>query len=147
MTIDRITKCASVLAIAVLISALSACDSLISFLPDDGDDGNDGIDSTTHIISDLHILEITVAIAESFPPQVFLHIDSYLPDSCTEIHQTTERREGNTFHVQITTKRPKDMACATVITEIEHVVGLGFFDTPGAYKAIVNGTAVEFEID
>ena len=39
MTIDRITKYASVLAIAVLISALSACDSLISFLPDDGDDG------------------------------------------------------------------------------------------------------------
>ena len=110
-------------------------------------EGDDGIDSTTHVIEDLHTIDVTLAVAESFPPQVFLHIDSYLPDSCTEIHQTTVRREGNTFHVQITTKRPRDMACADVITEIQHVVGLGFFDTPGAYRAIVNGTAVEFEID
>ena len=108
-------------------------------------EGVDGIDATTHVINDFHVTDVTLAVAEIFPPQVFLHVDGYLPDSCTEIHQTTERREGNTFYIQITTKRPRDMACATVITEIQHVVGLGSFD-PGMYRAIVNGVSVDFEI-
>ena len=108
-------------------------------------EGDDGIDATTHVINDFHVTDVTLAVAESFPPQVFLHVDGYLPDSCTEIHQTTERREGNTFYIQITTKRPRDLACATVITEIQHVVGLGAFD-PGMYRAIVNGVSLDFEI-
>ena len=108
-----------------------------------GDD--DVADSTTHIIDDLPIQKVSAAILESFPPQVNLEVEGYLADSCTTLHETTERREGATIHVQVTTKRPQDLACATVITEIQHTVPLGFF-YPGLYQAIVNGTIVEFEV-
>ena len=108
-----------------------------------GDD--DTVDSTTHIIDDLPIQSVSVLILESFPLQVHLEVEGYLADSCTALHETTKRREGDTIHVQITTKRPQDLACATVITEIQHTVPLGFFD-PGSYQAIVNGTIVEFEV-
>ncbi len=108
-----------------------------------GDD--DTVDSTAHIVDDLPIQKVSVAILESFPVQVNLMIEGYLADSCTTLHETTEQREGNTIHVQVTTVRPGDLACATVVTEIEHVVPLGTFD-PGLYKAIVNGTLVEFEV-
>ena len=108
-----------------------------------GDDA--AVDTTAHIVNDLPIQKVSVAILESFPVQVSLMIEGYLADACTTLHETTERREEDTIHVQVTTKRPKDLACATVITEIEHVVPLGTFD-PGLYKAIVNDVEVEFEV-
>ena len=103
------------------------------------------VDLTTYIIDDLPIQKISVAILESFPPQVNLEIQGYLADSCTTLHEPTERREGDTIHVQVTTKRPKELFCATVVTEIQHTVPLGTFD-PGMYKVIVNGVEVDFEI-
>ena len=108
-----------------------------------GDD--DTVDSTAHIVDDLPVQKVSVAILESFPVQVNLKVEGYLADACTTLHETTERRDGNTIHVQVTTKRPRDLACATVITEIEHIVPLGTFD-PGLYKAIVNDVEVEFEV-
>ena len=108
-----------------------------------GDDA--AVDTTTHFIDHLPIQQVSVAILESFPVQVNLKVEGYLADACTMLHETTERREGNTIHVQVTTKRPRDLACAAVITEIEHIVPLGTF-APGMYKAIVNDVEVEFEI-
>ena len=108
-----------------------------------GDD--DTVDSAAHIVDDLPVQKVSVAILESFPVQVNLKVEGYLADACTTLHETTERRDGNTIHVQVTTKRPRDLACATVITEIEHIVPLGTFD-PGLYKAIVNDVEVEFEV-
>ena len=106
---------------------------------------DDTVDSTGHIIDDLPIQKVSVELLESLPVQVNLKIEGYLADSCTMLHETTEQREGNTIHVQITTIRPKDLACAAVITEIQHTISLGSFD-PGSYQAIVNGTVVEFEV-
>ena len=110
-----------------------------------GDDA--AVDTTTHIIDHLPIQKVSVAILESFPPQLVLEIEGYLADACTMLHETTERREGNTIHVQVTTKRPRDLACAAVIsiTKIEHIIPLGTFDS-GMYKAIVNDVEVEFEV-
>ena len=105
----------------------------------------DTIDTETHIIADLAVEEVSLRVAESFPPQVFLDIDGVLPDSCTTLYKTTEQRDGNTIHVHITTKRPKDLVCATVITPVHHVVALGFFE-PGEYRIIVNGVGVPLEI-
>ena len=46
----------------------------------------------------------------------------------------------------MTTIRPKDVACATVITEYREVIPLGRFST-GDYKVIVNGVEQEFHVD
>ena len=102
-------------------------------------------DFAAHIIDDLPIQTVSVEILESFPVQVNLKIEGYLADSCTMLHETSERREGDTVHVQVTTIRPRDLFCATVVTEMEHTIPLGPFD-PGVYKAIVNDIEVEFEV-
>ena len=49
-----------------------------------------------------------------------------------------ETRDGNTITIQMTTIRPKDVACATVITEYQEVIPLGRFST-GDYRVVVNG--------
>lgn len=145
---SRITTFASVLLIAALIMGIAACDEIAAVLSG-GDmpqtEVTDGDISITHTIADLPIESVSVAILESVPTQVNLEIEGYLADSCTTLHETTEQREGDTIHVQVTTIRPIDLVCATVITEIEHTVPLGFFD-PGVYKVVVNGITLKFEV-
>ena len=98
------------------------------------------------IIADMPIKEIEILIAESFPVQVTVEVTGYLTDSCTEHHETHQAREGNTITIQITTKRPKDSVCATVITEYQERVSIGS-SPPGDYKVIVNGMEQEFRVD
>ncbi len=49
-----------------------------------GDDA--AVDTTTHIIDHLPIQKVSVAILESFPPQLVLEIEGYLADACTMLH-------------------------------------------------------------
>jgi len=44
---------------------------------------------------------------ESFPVQIKVVAEGYLPDGCTEIDEITAEREGNTFNVNISTRRQK----------------------------------------
>ena len=151
MNIRRFTTLASILGIVVLIMQFSACEHIAQVLSDDDSPadeptGHEIIDATTYAIKDLPIEDISAAILEGVPTQVNLHIKGHLTDSCTTIHQTTEWRQDNAIHVQITTKRPIDLVCATVVTEIEHIVPLGAFD-PGEYQAIVNGFVINFTVN
>ena len=151
MKIRRFTTFASILGISFLILSFSACDRLVQVLSDDDSFTDDPprheiIDSITYVIKELPIVDGTAVILESSPPQVNLHITGYLSDSCTTLHQTTDSWKDNTIYIQITTKRPIDLACAAVITEIEHIIPLGTFE-PGAYQAIVNEFSIKFEVD
>ena len=151
MKVRRFTTFASILGISLLIISFSSCDQLAQVLSDDDEFAEDPprheiIDSITYVIKELPIVDVSATILESFPPQVNLHITGYLADSCTTLHQTTDSRQDNTVHIQITTKRPVDLVCAAVVAEIEHIVSLGTFE-PGEYQAIVNGFSVNFKVD
>ncbi len=151
MKVRRFTAFASILGISLLIISLSSCDQLVQVLSDDDEFAEDPprhetIDSITYVINELPIVDGTAEILETAPPQVNLHINGYLSDSCTTLHQTTDSRHDNTIHIQITTKRPIDLACAAVITEIEHFVSLGTFE-PGEYQAIINDFSINFKVD
>ena len=151
LKIRRFTTFASTLGISFLILSFSACDQLVQLLSDDDSFSDDStrheiIDSITYVIKELPIVDGTAEILETSPPQVNLHITGYLEDSCTTLHQTTDSRQDNTIHVEITTKRPIDLVCAAVITEIEHIVSLGTFE-PGEYQAIVNEFSINFKVD
>ena len=106
----------------------------------------DNVTPETHVIADLPVENISVRILEIYPVQIDLVVEGILTDSCTTIYQTTQRREGDTVHVHITTKRPKDLACATVISPIEVSVRLEGIFEPGTYKLIVNGVEELFEV-
>ena len=151
MKIRRFTTFRSILGISFLIISFSACDQLVQLLSDEDSIAEDSarreiIDSITYVINELPIVDGTAEILETSPPQVNLHITGYLSDSCTTLHQTTDSLQDNTIHIEITTKRPIDLACAAVITEIEHIVSLGTFE-PGEYQAFVNELSINFEVD
>ena len=98
------------------------------------------------IIADMPIQEIEVLLAENDPVQVTVEVAGWLPDSCTAHHETHQRREGNTITIQITTIRPKDLACATVVTEYQEKVFIGTLPADD-YKIIVNGLEQELRVD
>ena len=144
MNMGKITQFTFVLVIAALVVGLSACDELASLLSTDEE--IDNVTPETHVIADLPVENISVRILEIYPVQIDLVVEGILTDNCTTIYQTTQRREGDTVHVHITTKRPKDLACAAVISPIEVSVQLEGIFEPGKYKLIVNGVEELFEV-
>lgn len=89
-------------------------------------------------IADMPITDVTVEILESFPLQLHVVVEGYLSDSCTAFCEAVQWRSDNTVRVRITTKRPKEQMCATVITDIIVRVPLEGGFLPGRYKIIVN---------
>ena len=98
------------------------------------------------IIANIPIAEIEVLLAESHPVQVTVEVNGWLPDSCTTHHETHQTQEGNTITIQITTIRPKDFACATVVTEYQERVSIGTLPA-GNYIVIVNDVEQQFRVD
>jgi inhibitor of cysteine peptidase len=111
--------------------------------PSNGD--SDDVDNQL-IIADMPIAGIEVLLAESDPVQVTVVVNGWLPDSCTEHHETHQAQEGNTITIQITTTRPKDFACATVVTEYQEKVFIGTLPA-GDHTVIVNDVEQEFRVD
>ena len=125
------------------------CSNIIDdILNDTGEPSSGDIDALDDqwIIADMPIVEIELLLAESDPVQVTVEVAGYLPDSCTAHHETHQAQVGNTMTIQITTIRPKDIACATVITEYQEQVFIGTLPA-GDYTVIVNGVEQEFHID
>jgi hypothetical protein len=91
------------------------------------------------------IHEVQVNIAESYPPQIFVYIKGGLSDGCTTLYEITEERDGNTINIEITTKRPKDKACAEVYSYFEKKINLGTdFVSGETYTIYVNDTTTSF---
>ena len=111
--------------------------------PSNGD--SDDIENQS-IIADMPIQGIEVLLAESDPVQVTVEVNGWLADSCTAHHETHQGREGNTITIQITTIRPKDLACATVVTEYQERVFIGMLPA-GNYTVIVNDVEQQFRVD
>ena len=98
------------------------------------------------VIADMPINDISVILLESFPLQVHVVVNGHLNDGCTTLNEITQRREGNTIRIHITTKRPKDAICIQVIKEVQERIPLEGSFLPGRYRVIVNGVEKEFEI-
>ena len=52
------------------------------------------------------IHEVDVYIAESFPPQVMVHMQGGLSDGCTTLREIKTERNGNVIDIKVTTQRP-----------------------------------------
>ena len=129
---------------AAVISAIcfTGCANIDNIL-EDIDEPLEGDDT---VIADMPIAGIEVLLAESDPVQVSIEVNGWLADSCTAHHETHQGRTGNTITIQITTIRPKDFACATVVTEYQERVSIGTLPA-GDYKVVVNDVEAEFRVD
>lgn len=136
--VHRIMQFAAVIS-AICFTGCADIDDILKGIEEPPDGG--GV-----IIADMPIAGVEVLLAESDPVQVTIEVNGWLPDSCTTHHETVQTHEGNTITVQITTIRPKDFACATVVTEYSERI---FIDTlpAGDYTVIVNGMEREFRVD
>ena len=144
MKTTRVQSLHCIMLLATIISAIGCigCADLDDVLKAIGEPPEeDGV-----IIGDMPIGEIEVLLAESDPVQVTVEVNGWLPDSCTEHHETHLTQEENTITIQITTIRPKGFACATVVTEYQERISIGTL-AAGNYKVIVNDVEAEFRVD
>jgi inhibitor of cysteine peptidase len=131
----------------LLSLALAACGPLVDAdqpptdLPPTGEPVEDGL---------APVEEIQILMMESFPIQVAVLVEGYLPDGCTEIDEINQtfNDETNTFSVEITTVRPTDAVCTEAIVPFEERVSLDVRGLPaGTYTVDVNGVADTFTFD
>lgn len=91
---------------------------------------------------------IDILIMESFPVQVRVVITGNLPDGCTRLDQTEVTRTENTFQVELTTRRPVDVACTEALVPYQENVPLDVVGLPaGEYTVEVNGVTGTFTLD
>lgn len=91
---------------------------------------------------------VEVRMLESFPLQVQLHVEGYMPDGCTEIDETQVEQQDNHFEVMLTTVRPVDMACTEAIEPFEMNIPLDVYGLPaGEYTVDVNGVEASFTFE
>ena len=134
-----------IIGVIYCIGCANVADDILNDIgkPPNGD--TDDIDNQS-IIADMPIQEIEVLLAESHPVQVSVKVNGWLADSCTAHHETHQGQEGNTITIHITTTRPKDLVCATVVTEYQERVFIGTLPA-GDYTVIVNDVEEQFRVD
>jgi inhibitor of cysteine peptidase len=109
-------------------------------------DGQEG--QEPFIYGTAQVDSIDLLMLESFPVQVNLVARGNLPDGCTAIDQVTQARQGNTFKVTITTKRPAGKVCTQALVPFEETIALEVAGLPaGAYTVDVNGVTGSFTLD
>ncbi len=89
-----------------------------------------------------------ILILESFPVQVNVVVRGNLPDGCTEIDEATAEGSGDTFTVQLTTRRPVDEICTQALVPFEQSISLDVVGLPaGEYTVDVYGETQTFTLD
>lgn len=90
---------------------------------------------------------VEINIAESFPPQYFLHVVSGLPSGCAQFDRYEVSREGDTIRVKVINRMPADksVACTMIYGTKEHNIALGSdFESGKTYTVIVNDVTKTF---
>ncbi|MEW5989003.1 MAG: hypothetical protein AB1791_20450 [Chloroflexota bacterium] len=90
---------------------------------------------------------VDVLMLESFPVQVHVVARGQMPEGCNQIDQVKQERQGNTFAVTITTRRPVGMMCSQVLVPFEETIKLDVEGLEaGLYVVVVNGVSGQFEL-
>ncbi|WP_048136639.1 protease inhibitor I42 family protein [Methanosarcina horonobensis] len=109
--------------------------------------GSQNTSGQEYIYGMANVESIDVLILESFPVQIYVIAEGYLPDGCTEINEIKTEREGNQFNINITTKRPKDAICTQAIENFRETIPLEVQGlSAGNYTVNVNGVNGSFEL-
>lgn len=106
-----------------------------------------GTDGEGYFYGTAAVDKIEVLILESFPVQVQVIAQGYLPDSCTTINEIKTEKIDNTFDINISTKRPKDAVCAQALVPFNEKIPLNVQGLKaGNYTVNVNGVKGSFEL-
>ena len=94
------------------------------------------------------VQSVEVQLLESQPLQVNVIARGQLPDGgCTTISAVNQVRDGNTFHISLTTSTDPLAICTLAATPFEQVIPLDVSNLPpAAYSVDVNGVTASFEL-
>jgi hypothetical protein len=134
-------KTAILVIIVVLAAVLTACngsdptDSPVSPL-----DSPLGPSQEPELVEELAPIEsVEILIAESWPPQYFLLVESGLPNGCVKFDRYEVTRHDNTIEVAVINLESVGMVCTAEYGTVEHNIPLGSDFEPGAtYTVQVN---------
>ncbi len=109
---------------------------------------SDGQSPTQISISTAQVEKIDIIILESFPVQVNVIAQGFLPDGCTKIDEIVQERVENLFEVTITTVRDTEAICTLAIVTFEETVPLDVLNLEaGIYTVFVNEVSGTFELE
>ncbi len=150
---NKSIKCIKIAAVLFLtcIVALSGCvdkgQNNTDTKPVNNTTGDQGTNEDKYTYGTATVESIQIMTLESFPVQIRVVTEGYLPDGCTEIDEITAKREGNTFNVNISTRRPKDAICTEAIVPFSETIPLDVHGLKaGNYTVNVNGITGSFEL-
>ena len=89
--------------------------------------------------------EASLAIAESFPVQIYITITGDLPDPCHRLHiDISEPDAENRINIKVSSYQPdSDLMCIQVLEPFEERINLPTEDLPdGSYSVFVNGEEI-----
>jgi Predicted secreted protein len=109
--------------------------------------GGQATDGKEYIYGTANVETVQAMTLESFPVQIRVVAEGYLPDGCTEINEIKTEREENNFNINISTKRPKDAICTQEIIPFNETIPLDVQGLKaGNYTINVNGVKGSFEL-
>jgi len=115
--------------------------------PGNTTNNSQGTSEEDYIYGIANVQSIQIITLESFPVQIQVIAEGYLPDGCTEIDKAETEREGNVFNINISTKRPKDAICTQAIESFTETIPLEVLGLKaGNYTVNVNGVTESFEL-
>ncbi len=108
------------------------------------DQGNDAPDNGLRV-APVTIDSVSVNLAESFPVQVFVLVEGYMPDPCWVPREPHITGHPDGWEIEILAERDPDEVCPQVIESYEETIALGEAES-GTYTLNVNGFETEFEV-
>ena len=89
---------------------------------------------------------VKINIAESFPPQYFVHVQSGLPNACHKFDKHEVSRAGEVINITVTNLKPLEpLMCAEIYGTVESTIALGTdFEGGKTYTVRVNDVTVTF---
>ena len=89
---------------------------------------------------------VRINIAESFPPQYFVFVQSGLPNACHEFHRYDVTQDGDTINIAVTNLKPEaPTMCAEIYGTVESNITLGSaFEGGRTYTVQVNDVTETF---
>ncbi len=90
---------------------------------------------------------MNIMMLESFPLQINVLINGYLPNPCYQITRIEKNQEGNTFYIKVFMKH-NGLICIQTIKPYEETVALDVYGLiAGTYQIDVNGVTDSFFLD
>ena len=132
---------------AILLSACQQAIGIETVTPSHVDIPDD-VGKAVHYGETEHIESVLAVYPPTWPEEIQIVVNGFLPDGCTEIYLINPVRSENRYVVKIYTKKEVGLECTDALEPFEETITL---DTGGLnggnYSVDVNGISTDFTLE